>query len=294
MPMDKPDRVFSFEFFPPATPDGVAKLRAAREELSKLGPRFFSVTYGAGGSTRDRTLSTVLEIKASGQSAAPHISCIGSTRESVRATLATYREHGIRHLVALRGDLPSGTADAGEFRYANELVEFIRSETGDWFQIEVAAYPEYHPQARSPNEDLANFKRKIDAGANSAITQYFFNAAGYYRFVDDAHSAGVAVPIVPGIMPILSFSKLARFSDACGAEIPRWIRRKLESFGDDSASIRAFGVDVVTDLCADLLAHGAPGLHFYTLNQATLTSLIWQRLGLSRAESASGGNSTPP
>src|ERR1043166_6667839 len=272
--MADPERIFSFEFFPPATPEGAVKLRATREELSKLGPRFFSVTYGAGGSTRDRTLSTVLEIKASGQSAAPHISCIGSTRESVRATLATYREHGIRHLVALRGDLPSGTADAGEFRYANELVEFIRSETGDWFQIEVAAYPEYHPQARSPNEDLANFKRKIDAGANSAITQYFFNAAGYYRFVDDAHSAGVAVPIVPGIMPILSFSKLARFSDACGAEIPRWIRRKLESFGDDSASIRAFGLDVVTDLCDDLLAHGAPGLHFYTLNQASLPPII--------------------
>jgi methylenetetrahydrofolate reductase (NADPH) len=279
--MGQPDRVFSFEFFPPATPEGVVKLRATREELAKLGPRFFSVTYGAGGSTRDRTLATVLEIKASGQSAAPHISCIGSTRETVRATLSTYKEHGIRHLVALRGDLPSGTADAGEFRYANELVEFIRSETGDWFHIEVAAYPEYHPQARSPNEDLSNFKRKIDAGANSAITQYFFNAAGYYRFVDDARAAAVSVPIVPGIMPILSFSKLARFSDACGAEIPRWIRRKLESFGDDAASIRAFGLDVVTDLCEDLLAHGAPGLHFYTLNHATLTSMIWHRLGLS-------------
>jgi methylenetetrahydrofolate reductase (NADH) len=281
--MAEPERVFSFEFFPPATPEGVIKLRAAREELAKLGPRFFSVTYGAGGSTRDRTLSTVLEIKASGQSAAPHISCIGSTRETVRATLSTYKENGIRHLVALRGDLPSGTADAGEFRYANELVEFVRAATGDLFHIEVAAYPEYHPQARSPGEDLVNFKRKIDAGANSAITQYFFNAASYYHFVDGARTAGVDVPIVPGIMPILSFSKLARFSDACGAEIPRWIRRKLESFGDDPGSIRAFGLDVVTDLCADLLAHGAPGLHFYTLNHATLTSIIWQRLGLSRA-----------
>jgi methylenetetrahydrofolate reductase (NADPH) len=279
--MGEPERVFSFEFFPPATPEGMVKLRATREELAKLGPRFFSVTYGAGGSTRDRTLSTVLEIKASGQSAAPHISCIGSTRESVRATLSTYKRHGIRHLVALRGDLPSGTADVGEFRYANELVDFIRSETGDWFHIEVAAYPEYHPQARSPGEDLANFKRKIDAGANSAITQYFFNAAGYYHFVDDARAAGVDVPIVPGIMPILSFSKLARFSDACGAEIPRWMRRKLESFGDDTASIRAFGLDVVTGLCADLLAHGAPGLHFYTLNQASLTKTIWERLRLS-------------
>jgi methylenetetrahydrofolate reductase (NADPH) len=275
------DRIFSFEFFPPATPEGAAKLRAAREQLGQLGPKFFSVTYGAGGSTRDRTLATVLEIQVSGHRAAPHISCIGSTRESVRATLATYREHGIGHLVALRGDLPSGSADVGEFRYANELVEFIRAATGDWFHVEVAAYPEYHPQARTPREDLANFKRKIDAGANSAITQYFYNAAGYYQFVDEATAAGVAVPIVPGIMPILSFSKLARFSDACGAEIPRWIRRKLESFGDDTASIRAFGLDVVTDLCDDLLAHGAPGLHFYTLNHASLTTTIWQRLGLS-------------
>lgn len=275
------DRIFSFEFFPPATAEGAAKLRATREQLAQLGPKFFSVTYGAGGSTRDRSLATVLEIQVSGQRAAPHISCIGSTRESVRATLGTYREHGIGHLVALRGDLPSGSADVGEFRYANELVEFIRAATGDWFHVEVAAYPEYHPQARTPREDLANFKRKIDAGADSAITQYFFNAAGYYQFVDEATAAGVAVPIVPGIMPILSFSKLARFSDACGAEIPRWIRRKLESFGDDTASIRAFGLDVVTDLCDDLLAHGAPGLHFYTLNHASLTTTIWQRLGLS-------------
>ncbi|HZI82932.1 MAG TPA: methylenetetrahydrofolate reductase, partial [Casimicrobiaceae bacterium] len=249
--MAQADRVYSFELFPPATPEGAAKLRATREQLARLGPKFFSVTYGAGGSTRDRTLATVLEIKASGQEAAPHISCIGSTRESVRATLATYREHGIRHIVALRGDLPSGTVDAGEFRYASELVEFVRGSTGDCFHIEVAAYPEYHPQARTPHEDLANFKRKVDAGADSAITQYFFNAAGYYRFVDDARAAGVGVPIVPGIMPILSFSKLARFSDACGAEIPRWIRRKLESFGDDAASIRDFGLDVVTGLCAD-------------------------------------------
>ena len=275
------DRIFSFEFFPPATPEGAEKLRATREQLARLGPKFFSVTFGAGGSTRDRTLATVLEIQASGQRAAPHISCIGTTRESIRSTLATYREHGIDHLVALRGDLPSGTADAGEFRYANELVEFIRAATGDWFHIEVAAYPEYHPQAASPREDLANFKRKIDAGANSAITQYFFNADSYFHFVDAARAAGIDVPVVPGIMPILSFSKLARFSDACGAEIPRWIRRKLDSFGDDIASIRAFGLDVVSALCEDLLAHGAPGLHFYTLNQATLTTTIWRRLGLS-------------
>ena len=276
-----PDRVFSFEFFPPATPEGAKKLAATRVQLAELGPKFFSVTFGAGGSTRDRTLAAVLEIQAAGQRAAPHISCIGSTRENVRTTLANYREHGIRHLVALRGDLPSGTADAGEFHYANELVEFIRSTTGDWFHIEVACYPEYHPQARNPREDLLHFKRKLDAGANSAITQYFFNAESYYHFVDGAQALGFRAPIVPGVMPILSFSKLARFSDACGAEIPRWIRRKMESFGDDAASIRAFGLDVVTNLCADLLAHGAPGLHFYTLNQAALTTVIWRRLGLS-------------
>jgi methylenetetrahydrofolate reductase (NADPH) len=274
------ERIFSFEFFPPATPEGAQKLSATRAQLAQLGPKFFSVTFGAGGSTRDRTLAAVLDIQAAGQSAAPHISCIGSSRESIRATLATYRDHGIGHLVALRGDLPSGTADVGQFRYANELVAFIRAATGDAFHIDVACYPEYHPQARSPAEDLASFKRKIDAGADSAITQYFFNADSYYHFVDNAAAIGVNVPIVPGVMPIASFSKLARFSDACGAEIPRWIRRKMEGFGDDGASIRAFGLDVVTDLCADLLAHGAPGLHFYTLNQAGLTTNIWQRLGL--------------
>ena len=274
------DRVFSFEFFPPATPEGAQKLSATRAQLTQLRPKFFSVTFGAGGSTRDRTLAAVLDIQAAGQRAAPHISCIGSTRESIRATLATYRDHGIGHLVALRGDLPSGSAGVGDFRYANELVAFIRAATGDGFHIEVACYPEYHPQAPSPAEDLASFKRKIDAGADSAITQYFFNVDSYYHFVDEAAAIGVDVPIVPGVMPIVSFSKLARFSDACGAEIPRWIRRKMESFGDDAASIRAFGLDVVTDLCADLLAHGAPGLHFYTLNQAGLTTNIWQRLGL--------------
>lgn len=279
-----PDRMFSFEFFPPATAEGAAKLAATRAQLAKLGPKYFSVTYGAGGSTRDRTLEAVLEVQAAGQRAAPHISCIGSSRESIRATLGTYRKHAIRHLVALRGDLPSGSAGAGEFRYASELVEFIRGETGDWFHIDVACYPEYHPQAPSPAADLANFKRKVDAGANSSITQYFFNAESYYRFVDSAIIAGVGIPIVPGVMPIVSFSKLARFSDACGAEIPRWIRRKMESFGDDSAAVRAFGLDVVTQLCADLLEHGAPGLHFYTLNQAQLTTIIWQRLGLRVAD----------
>ena len=274
------ERIFSFEFFPPATPEGAQKLSATRERLAQLRPKFFSVTYGAGGSTRERTLQAVLDIQAAGQSVAPHVSCIGSTRESIRQTLATYSAHGIRHLVALRGDLPSGTADAGEFHYANELVAFIRAETGDAFHIEVACYPEYHPQAASPGADMVNFKRKIDAGADSAITQYFFNADSYYHFVDAAAAAGIEVPIVPGIMPILSFSKIARFSDACGAEIPRWIRRKMESFGDDVSSIRAFGLDVVTQLCADLLAHGAPGLHFYTLNQAALTTTIWRRLEL--------------
>jgi methylenetetrahydrofolate reductase (NADPH) len=277
---------YSLEFFPPRTPEGVQKLRAARAQLAQLGPAFCSVTFGAGGSTRDGTLETVLEIRAEGLAATPHLSCIGSTRENVAAVLDRYRGHGIRHLVALRGDLPSGSADAGEFRYANELVAFVRERTGDWFHVDVAAYPETHPQSRSAEEDLANFKRKVDAGADSAITQYFFNADAYFRFVDDCAAAGVAIPIVPGVMPIASATKLARFSDACGAEIPRWIRRRLEGYGDDAASIRAFGLDVVTDLCARLLARGAPGLHFYTLNQASLTSTIWQRLGLSPAAPA--------
>jgi len=274
-------QVFSFEFFPPATAEGAQKLSATRAQLATLSPHFFSVTYGAGGSTRDRTLQAVLDIQAAGQRAAPHISCIGSSRASIRDTLATYREHGIHHLIALRGDLPSGSAGAGEFRYANELVAFIRAESGDWFHIDVACYPEYHPQASDPASDLANFKRKIDAGADSAITQYFYNPDSYYRFVDAARDAGVDVAIVPGVMPITSFSKLARFSDACGAEIPRWIRRKMESLGDDTEAVRDFGLDVVTRLCADLLAHGAPGLHFYTLNQAELSTAIWQRLRLS-------------
>ena len=273
--------MYSLEFFPPRTPEGVQKLRAARRQLAQLKPAFCSVTFGAGGSTREGTLETVLEIRAEGMAAAPHLSCIGSTRTSLAEVLAQYRAHGIRHLVAVRGDLPAGSVDAGEFRYANELVAFIREETGDWFHVDVAAYPEMHPQAGSPQLDLVNFKRKVDAGANSAITQYFFNADAYLRFVDDCDAMGIRVPIVPGIMPIASASKLARFSDACGAEIPRWIRRRLEGYGDDVASIRAFGLDVVTDLCAKLVARGAPGLHFYTLNQASLTTTIWQRLGLS-------------
>ncbi|MCC7115984.1 MAG: methylenetetrahydrofolate reductase [NAD(P)H] [Burkholderiales bacterium] len=273
-------RAYSVEFFPPRTPEGVEKLRAARRQLAQLKPAFCSVTFGAGGSTREGTLETVREIRSEGLVGTPHLSCIGSTRENVRTVLDQYRSDGIRQLVALRGDLPSGTMDAGEFRHANELVAFIRAETGDWFHVDVAAYPEVHPQARSAADDLANFKRKIDAGANSAITQYFYNADAYFRFVDDCEAAGVRVPIVPGVMPIASATKLVRFSDACGAEIPRWIRRRLEGYGDDTPSIRAFGLDVVTDLCARLVSRGAPGLHFYTLNQASLTTTIWQRLGL--------------
>ena len=257
----------SIEFFPPQTPEGVEKLRVVREKLAVLKPEFFSVTFGTGGSTRERTFAIVKEIAAEGHGAAPHLSCVGSTRENIREILADYRNAGIRRIVALRGDLPSGMAEAGEFRYANELVEFIRAETGDHFQLEVAAYPEWHPQARTPQDDLQAFARKVKAGANSAITQYFYSADAYFHFVDEARALGVDIPIVPGIMPIASFSKLARFSDACGAEIPRWMRRKFESYGDDSDAIRAFGLDVVTELCERLLAGGAPGLHFYAMNQ---------------------------
>jgi methylenetetrahydrofolate reductase (NADPH) len=280
MIMGNANPAYSLEFFPPKTPDGIAKLRSTRRELAELRPAFCSVTFGAGGSTREGTLATVLEIRDEGMEGVPHLSCIGSTREGIRDVLAQYRSHGIRHLVALRGDLPSGMVDVGDFRYANELVRFIRNETGDWFHIDVAAYPEYHPQARNADEDLSSFQRKIDAGANSAITQYFFNTDAYWHFVDACASRGIHVPIVPGIMPISSFTKLARFSDACGAEIPRWIRRRLEGMGDDAESIRAFGLDVVTRMCASLIARGAPGLHFYTLNQSQLTVAIWRALGL--------------
>jgi methylenetetrahydrofolate reductase (NADPH) len=245
------------------------------------------VTFGAGGSTRERTFETVHEIQSdSAIEAAPHLSCIGSTREGIREILEQYGAAGIRHIVALRGDMPSGMREAGEFRYANELVEFIRSETGDRFHIEVAAYPEFHPQASSAQADLLNFKRKVEAGADSAITQYFYNVHAYYRFVDDCEAMGLDIPIVPGVMPITNFSQLARFSDACGAEIPRWIRKRLEGFGDDRASIRAFGSDVVSDMCRRLLDAGAPGLHFYTMNQAGPTATIWSRLGLPHAEIA--------
>ncbi|MCU0804914.1 MAG: methylenetetrahydrofolate reductase [NAD(P)H] [Burkholderiales bacterium] len=273
-------RTYSFEFFPPKTAEGAEKLRETRRQLEALQPKFFSVTFGAGGSTRDRTLDTVLEIQRAGFEAAPHLSCVGSTRRDIAEILAQYRAAGIRHIVALRGDLPSGAMGVGELRYANELVAFIRETTGDWFHVEVACYPEFHPQAKSPRDDLGNFKRKVDAGANAAITQYFYNADAYFRFVDDCERLGITIPIVPGIMPIGNFSQLARFSDACGAEIPRWIRLKLQACADDVESIRAFGLDVVTDLCRRLLDAGAPGLHFYTMNQAGPTTEIWKRLGL--------------
>ncbi len=269
----------SIEFFPPQTPEGMEKLRSTRAELAKLTPEFFSVTYGAGGSTRERTFAVVEEIAAEGCAAAPHLSCIGSTRASIREILGEYKAIGIKRIVALRGDLPSGMAETGEFRYANELVEFIRAETGDWFSIEVAAYPEWHPQAKSTKNDLDAFARKVRAGANSAITQYFYNPDAYFHFVDEARALGVEVPIVPGIMPIAGFTKLARFSDTCGAEIPRWMRKKFEGFGDDTDSIRAFGLDVVSELCERLLKGGAPGLHFYCMNQSALTMEICKRLG---------------
>jgi methylenetetrahydrofolate reductase (NADPH) len=276
---------FSIEFFPPKTPEGVEKLRATRAKLAELHPKYFSVTFGAGGSTQKGTLETVLEIRREGHDAAPHLSCMGSSRDSLRAILGEYKSHGIKRLVALRGDLPSGYGavdfSSGEFRYANELVEFIRAETGNWFHIEVAAYPETHPQAKSPQDDLQSFARKVKAGANAAITQYFYNADAYFRFVDDARKLGVDVPIAAGIMPITNYSQLIRFSDMCGAEIPRWIRLKLASFGDDTESIRAFGLDVVTALCERLLAGGAPGLHFYTLNQAAATTALCKRLALT-------------
>ena len=272
------NKEISIEFFPPQTPEGVEKLRVTRAELAKLKPEFFSVTYGAGGSTRERTFAVVREIAAEGFDAAPHLSCIGSTRESIREILAEFRNTGVRRIVALRGDLPSGMAEAGEFRYANELVEFIRQETDNHFSIEVAAYPEWHPQAKSPKDDLEAFARKVKAGANSAITQYFYNADAYFHFVDEARALGVDIPIVPGIMPIAGFTKLARFSDACGADLPRWMRKKFESYGDDSESIRAFGLDLVTELCERLLKGGAPGLHFYCMNQSALTTEICRRL----------------
>jgi methylenetetrahydrofolate reductase (NADPH) len=269
----------SLEFFPPKTPEGAAKLRIARQSLYELKPEFCSVTYGAGGSTQEGTFSTVSEILAEGVDAAAHFSCVGATREKVRQELAQLRSMGVKRLVALRGDLPSGYGAGGEFHYASDLVAFIRAETGDAFRIEVACYPEIHPQARSADADLRAYAAKVRAGADSAITQYFYNADAYFRFVEEADRLGLHVPVVPGIMPITNSSQLMRFSDACGAEIPRWIRLRLQGFGDDSASIKSFGLDVVTALCEQLQAGGAPGLHFYTMNQAAATLEICKRLG---------------
>ena len=270
----------SFEFFPPNTPVGSEKLKTVVQELGAVSPEFFSVTYGAGGSTREKTLATVRDIAALGHEAAPHLSCVGSTEAGIAEILATYRAQGIRRLVALRGDLPSGTATAGDFRYANELIEFIRRSQGDDWFIEVAAYPEYHPQQRYSRRDLEHFAAKVKAGANSAITQFFFNADAYFHFVDEVRALGVTVPIVPGIMPFHNYAKIAQFAARDGIEIPRWVALKMEGFMDDTASIRAFGVEVVSKLCQRLIAGGAPGIHFYTLNQSALSLEICRRLAL--------------
>jgi len=272
--------LFSFEFYPPKTEEGAASLQLVHSKLAALKPDFFSVTFGAGGSTRDKTFDTVVDIQAKGIAAAPHLSCVASTKDNIRAILKSYQQHGIAKIVALRGDLPSGTLSAGEFRYANELVEFIRLETGDYFDIHVAAYPEVHPQAANAAEDFKNFKRKVEAGANSVITQYFYNAEAYFYFVELCEKNGITIPIVPGIMPITQYAQLFRFSEMCGADIPRWMRKRLESFGDDKASVQAFGLDVVSQLCQRLLDGGAPGLHFYTMNQSAPTLAILDNLQL--------------
>ena len=280
-------KAFSFEFFPPKSPAAAEKLHAVSEALARLQPCFFSVTFGAGGSTQDYTYDTVLEIKRrTSIDVAPHLSCIGSTRDHIREILKAYMEQNVRHIVALRGDMPSGMRDIGELAYANELVEFIRAETGSHFFIEVAAYPEFHPQAPNAQADLLNFKRKVEAGADAALTQYFYNPDAYFRFVDACEAMGLDLPIVPGIMPITNFQQLARFSDACGAEIPRWIRKRLEAYGDDMESLRAFGLDATTELCRKLLDGGAPGLHFYTMNQLQATLTVWNNLGLKSEKGA--------
>ena len=271
-------QMFSFEFYPPKTEEGAENLQIVHRRLAELNPDFFSVTFGAGGSTRDLTFETVVAIQEKGIAAAPHLSCVASTKDNIRAILKDYQNHGIAKIVALRGDLPSGMMSAGEFRYANELVEFIRQETGDYFQIHVAAYPEVHPQSVSGIEDFKNFKRKVDAGADAAITQYFYNAEAYFYFLDMCEKNGIDIPIVPGIMPITQYTQLFRFSEMCGADIPRWMRKRLEGFGDDRASIQAFGVDLVTNLCQRLLDNGAPGLHFYTMNQAAPTLAILENI----------------
>lgn len=275
----KGTKSFSYEFYPPKTPEGAASLDLVQNKLAETDPDFFSVTFGAGGSTRDKTFDTVIGIHNKGIPAAPHLSCVASTKDNIREILKKYRDHGISRIVALRGDLPSGMLSAGEFRYANELVEFIRQETGDYFQIHVAAYPEVHPQALSAAEDFKNFKRKVDAGADAAITQYFYNAEAYFYFIDRCEKNGITVPIVPGIMPITQYAQLFRFSEMCGADIPRWLRKRLEDFGDDRAAIQSFGLDLVANLCQRLLDGGAPGLHFYTMNQSGPTLSILERVG---------------
>ncbi len=271
----------SFEFFPPKTPEGIDNLRATRRKLAVYQPEFFSVTFGAGGSTRDRTMDTVFEIQSEGYPAAPHISCISSSKAEIRELLEAYKNKGIKRLVVLRGDVPSGEVSAGDFKYAVDLVTFIRQETGDWFHIEVAAYPEFHPESSSAARDIEHFKRKVDAGANSAITQYFYNPDAYFRFLDSCDKAGINVPIVPGIMPIYNYTQLARFSGVCGAEIPRWLRLRLEAYGDDLSSLRAFGTDVISDLCEKLVKAGVPSFHFYTLNQAGVISAIIENANLT-------------
>lgn len=275
----------SCEFFPPKTEKGIANMRDVRQQLAPLKPEFYSVTFGAGGSTQDNTLAAVIDIQKdsaiTGIDAAPHLSCVGSTEENIRDILNTFRENDIRRIVALRGDLPSGMRDPGDFRYANELIDFIRQETGEHFTIEVAAYPEVHPQAPSAEVDLDNFKRKVDAGADSALTQYFYNIDAYLYFIDRCQAKGIDIPIIPGIMPINNFVQLARFSDGCGAEIPRWLRKRLEDFNDDSESLQAFTLDFLTDFTQKLIDAGVPGLHFYTMNRIDPTLTICQRLGLT-------------
>ena len=281
LPAASTNPIFSREFFPPRTPEAEASLAGVIERLAPLKPRFCSVTFGAAGSTREKTFETVLTLQSLGLEGAPHLSCIASTRDNIRDVLMAYQAADIRHIVALRGDMPSGMLSAGEFRYANELVAFIREETQDHFHIEVAAYPEMHPQAPNFRADLQNFKRKVEAGANSAITQYFFNPEAYFRFLDDCEKTGIDIPIVPGIMPITNHTQIARFSEMCGADIPRWIRKRLEQLGDDREGIRAFGLEVISDLCQRLLEEGAPGLHFYTLNQSEAVLGIYRNLGMT-------------
>ncbi len=288
MTANKREGRFSFEFFPPRTEKGEEKLRNVQQELASLGPDFFSVTYGAGGSTREGTRNVVLEINERGSNVAPHLSFGGSSNQEMIDLLNEYKDAGINRLVALRGDVPSGTGIARDYYYANELVEFVRKHTGDHFHIEVACYPEIHPQSKNYDSDIHYFKQKVDAGADTAITQYFYNVESYFYFVEQCRKAGIDIPIYVGVMPITNYEKLARFSENCGAEIPRWMRKRLESFGDDADSVREFGIDAVTEICERLLDGGAPGLHFYTLNQAEASTRIWKNLNLAGTHERQG------